>query len=47
MCIRDRGWVADHLGPRWALAVGAASGILAAGVAVYTMTRKLDRPKNI
>jgi MFS family permease len=41
------GWVADHLGPRWALAVGAASGILAAGVAIYTMTRKLDRPKKI
>jgi len=33
------GWVADHLGPRWALAVGAASGIAAAGVAVYAMTR--------
>jgi len=29
------GWVADHLGPRWALGVGAASGIAAAGVAVY------------
>ena len=33
------GWVADHLGPRWGLAVGAASGIAAAGVAVYAMTR--------
>ena len=27
------GWVADHLGPRWALAVGAASGLLAAAIA--------------
>jgi len=33
------GWVADHLGPRWGLAVGAASGIAAACVAVYAMTR--------
>ncbi|WP_445178388.1 MFS transporter [Pseudomonas sp. McL0111] len=39
------GWVADNLGPRWALAVGAASGILAAGVAIYTMRKRLDRPK--
>lgn len=27
------GWVADHFGPRWALAVGAASGLLAAAIA--------------
>jgi MFS family permease len=27
------GWVADHFGPRWALAVGAASGVAAAIVA--------------
>ena len=27
------GWVADHAGPRWALAVGAASGFAAALVA--------------
>ncbi|VVE25279.1 MFS transporter [Pandoraea terrigena] len=33
------GWVANHLGPRWSLGVGAASGIAAAIVAVYTMTR--------
>ena len=39
------GWVADHLGPRWALVVGAVSGILAVGVAVYTLRRKLDRPE--
>ena len=39
------GWVADHLGPRWALGVGALSGILAVGVAVYTLRHRLDRPK--
>ena len=39
------GWVADHLGPRWALGVGALSGILALGVAVYTLRHRLDRPK--
>lgn len=27
------GWVADAFGPRWSLGVGAASGVLAAGVA--------------
>ncbi len=26
------GWVADHFGPRWALGVGAASGVVAAAV---------------
>ncbi|APG05291.1 MFS transporter [Luteibacter rhizovicinus DSM 16549] len=35
------GWVADHLGPRWGLAVGAASGVAAAGVAIYAMTRSV------
>ena len=39
------GWVADHLGPRWALGVGALSGVLAVGVAVYTLRRQLHRPK--
>jgi len=34
------GWVADSVGPRWALGVGAASGFGAAIVAVYAMTRK-------
>jgi MFS family permease len=29
------GWVANHFGPRWALAVGAASGFAAAAVAVW------------
>ena len=32
------GWVADHLGPRWALGVGAASGLAAALVAISTAT---------
>ncbi|QBC31677.1 MFS transporter [Pandoraea sp. XY-2] len=38
------GWVANHLGPRWALGVGAASGIAAAVVAVSTMTRQIHQP---
>jgi MFS family permease len=29
------GWVADHPGPRWSLAVGAASGLIAAAVALW------------
>jgi MFS family permease len=37
------GWVADHLGPRWALGVGAASGVAAAAVALYAMTRNVHR----
>ncbi len=41
------GWVADHLGPRWALGVGAMAGILAVGVALYTLKRQLDRPASI
>ena len=41
------GWVADHLGPRWALVVGAVSGMLAVGVALYTIKRQLDRPTAI
>jgi MFS family permease len=32
------GWVADTFGPRWALAVGAASGVFAAAVAAACMT---------
>jgi MFS family permease len=31
------GWIADHLGPRWALSVGAASGFVAAMVAGYAL----------
>jgi MFS family permease len=37
------GWVADHLGPRWALGVGAASGIAATAVALLTMKRERQR----
>jgi MFS family permease len=33
------GWVANDLGPRWALGVAAASGFAAAGVAVYALVR--------
>ena len=33
------GWVADHLGPRWALGVGAASGFAAALVALGMLAR--------
>jgi MFS family permease len=33
------GWVADHLGPRWALGVGAAAGFAAAIVAVGALSR--------
>jgi MFS family permease len=33
------GWVANHFGPRWALAVGASSGFAAALVAMYVVTR--------
>ncbi|WP_306715482.1 MFS transporter [Burkholderia dolosa] len=33
------GWVANHLGPRWALGVGAASGFAAALVALYFRKR--------
>ena len=37
------GWVADHLGPRWALGVGAASGFAAALVAGYALTSGIHR----
>ena len=33
------GWVADHLGPRWALGVGAASGFAAAAVAIGALSQ--------
>src|ERR1700753_2752928 len=32
------GWIADHLGPRWALGVGAASGFAAMLVAGCALT---------
>jgi MFS family permease len=34
------GWVADQFGPRWALGVGAASGVLAATVAFIYLTAR-------
>ena len=41
------GWVADRFGPRWSLAVGAASGFLAAlvGIAYLVRYRHLPQPK--
>lgn len=32
------GWVADHLGPRWALGVGAVAGFAAAAVALQALS---------
>ncbi|MGI4876581.1 MAG: MFS transporter [Janthinobacterium lividum] len=37
------GWVADYLGPRWALGVGAASGFAAAIVAAFFLVTSRDR----
>ena len=37
------GWIADHLGPRWALGVGAASGFAAAIVAVVALNGSMAR----
>jgi MFS family permease len=34
------GWIADSFGPRWALGVGAASGLLAAVVAIVYLVRQ-------
>jgi MFS family permease len=34
------GWVADRFGPRWALGVGAASGLVAAAVAIIYLVRR-------
>lgn len=36
------GWIADHAGPRWALAVGAASGFAAVAVALRFLKRHRD-----
>jgi MFS family permease len=33
------GWVADRFGPRWALGIGAASGIAAAIVGIFYLTK--------
>jgi len=38
------GWVADHPGPRWSLAVGAAAGLISAAVALwYLRTGRVQR----
>jgi MFS family permease len=37
------GWVANNLGPRWALGVGAASGFAAAAVAAYALATRAHR----
>jgi MFS family permease len=34
------GWIADRFGPRWALGIGAAAGLLAATVAIIYMARR-------
>ena len=34
------GWIANTFGPRWALGVGAASGLLAAMVAIIYLARQ-------
>jgi len=36
------GWVANHFGPRWSLALGAGSGFAASVVAVYVLTRRKE-----
>jgi cyanate permease len=34
------GWIANHFGPRWSLAVGAWACFTAALVAVYVLARR-------
>jgi MFS family permease len=34
------GWIANHFGPRWSLAVGAFAGLVATIVGVYGVTRE-------
>jgi MFS family permease len=36
------GWVANHFGPRWSLAVGAAAAFTAALLAVYVLVRRKE-----
>jgi MFS family permease len=36
------GWVANHFGPRWSLALGAGAGFAASVVAAYFLTRRKD-----
>jgi MFS family permease len=33
------GWIADRFGPRWALGVGAAAGVLGAIVMIHYLVR--------
>ncbi|MCC8982737.1 MFS transporter [Bradyrhizobium acaciae] len=40
------GWVADHLGPRWALGVGATAGFAAALVALGMLSRLDDEAED-
>jgi predicted MFS family arabinose efflux permease len=37
------GWVADNLGPRWALGVGAAAGLVTAAIG-WAYLRRAARP---
>jgi MFS family permease len=37
------GWISDHAGPRWSIAVGAASGFAAAAVGLYARLRFRDQ----
>jgi predicted MFS family arabinose efflux permease len=37
------GWVADHLGPRWSLGIGAASGFAALAVGAVALMREQAR----
>jgi MFS family permease len=36
------GWIANHFGPRWSLAVGAGACFTAALVAVYVLARRKE-----
>lgn len=40
------GWVANHFGPRCALGIGAASGIAAASIGVYALSRSRAGPRH-
>jgi MFS family permease len=40
------GWVADTFGPRWSLGVGAASGFMAAAIALAYLARQRDPVDN-
>ena len=41
------GWVANNFGPRWALGIGAASGLAAAVTGVYALSRWARRPAGV